>query len=151
MIRELFVLGRENFVSLRFLRQWLIQNVTREFRSNLCVKRDHDPPFASLLVVPNQCKRVFLWSKLRRGTSGHGKCSKVFRHSDRIRKSEQDVSSDTLARGGTCLNFIMNEWMNEYFVYPRIWRVALYELISPSISQPRPDQNTGNFMPYSLR
>jgi len=31
VIRELFVFGRENFVSLRFLRQWLIQNVTREF------------------------------------------------------------------------------------------------------------------------
>ena len=31
VIRELFVFGRENFVSLRFLRQSLIQNVTREF------------------------------------------------------------------------------------------------------------------------
>ena len=29
-IRELFVFGRENLVSLRFLRR-LIQNVTREF------------------------------------------------------------------------------------------------------------------------
>ena len=48
VIRELFVFGRENLVSLRFLRQWLIQNVTREFCKDLCVKRDHDPPFASL-------------------------------------------------------------------------------------------------------
>ena len=31
MIRVLLVFGRENFVSLRFLQQWLIQNVTREF------------------------------------------------------------------------------------------------------------------------
>jgi len=31
VIRELFMFGRENFVFLRFLRQWLIQNVTREF------------------------------------------------------------------------------------------------------------------------
>ena len=30
VIRELFVFGRENFVSQRFLRR-LIQNVTREF------------------------------------------------------------------------------------------------------------------------
>ena len=29
--------------------------------------------------------------------------------------------------------------------------VAIYELIFPSISQPRPDHSTGNFMPYSLR
>ena len=48
VIRELFVFGSENFISLRFLRQWLIQNVTREFCSNLCVKRDHDLPFATL-------------------------------------------------------------------------------------------------------
>ena len=31
VIRELFAFGRENFVSLMFLRQWLILNVTREF------------------------------------------------------------------------------------------------------------------------
>ena len=31
MIRELFVFSRENLVSLRFLQQWLIQNVTSEF------------------------------------------------------------------------------------------------------------------------
>jgi len=50
-IRELFVFGREIFVSLRFLRQWLIQNVTHEFCSNLCVKWDHDPPFATLYII----------------------------------------------------------------------------------------------------
>ena len=48
LIRGLLVFGRENFVSLRFLRQRLIQNVTSEFCSNLCVKRDHDPPFPTL-------------------------------------------------------------------------------------------------------
>ena len=31
VICELFVFGRENLVSLRFLQQWLIQNVTPEF------------------------------------------------------------------------------------------------------------------------
>ena len=43
------------------------------------------------------------------------------------------------------------EWVSEWILcLPSDWRVALYELISPSISQPRPDHNTGNFMPYEM-
>ena len=36
-------------------------------------------------------------------------------------------------------------WVSEWILrLPSDWRVALYQLISPSISQPRPDHNAGN-------